>query len=73
MRLTATARVGHALAIAAVPAMFGGLLSVAMGTLVGATGLVIGAGLTALASAGSAVRTYRAVRKYRTVAQIVNE
>jgi hypothetical protein len=73
LRLTAAARVGHALAIAAVPAVFGGLLSLAMGTLVGATGLVIGVSLTALASAGSAVRTYRAVRKYRTVAQVVHE
>ena len=73
MRLTVIARLGHALAVAAVPAVFGGLLSLAMGTLVGATGLIIAVSVTALASAGSAVRTYRAVRRYRTIAQVLNE
>jgi len=72
MRLTEAARVGHALAIATVPAMFGGLCALGMGTALGVAGVVFGVALTALASGGSAFWTYRAVRKFRTIAQSPN-
>lgn len=72
MRLSTLARLGNALAIAGVVAVLGGLVTLAVLAIAGG-GLIVGITVTIMASVGSAVWTYRAVRLLRTVARPVDD
>jgi hypothetical protein len=71
MRLSAFKRITGALLIGGVLMVFGGLLLLSLAAATGTTGLVIGAGVAAIASISGALWSYRAVRVHRTVAHPV--
>jgi hypothetical protein len=62
-------RVTSALLIGGVLAVFGVLVTLALLSVAGMPGLVVGIAMTAIASVSGAAWTYRAVRTHRTVAQ----
>lgn len=66
-------RISGALLTGGALVVLGGLLIVALVSVAGTPGLVVGIAITAIASVSGAVWTYRAVRTHRTVAQPLND
>jgi hypothetical protein len=66
-------RISGALLTGGALVVLGGLLIVALVSVAGTPGLVVGIAIIAIASVSGAVWTYRAVRTHRTVAQPLND